>query len=351
MSTNALNVDLSLIVENKLITGPWNKSYLQKVNKNGCRVLSTFSCGGGSSFGYKLAGFDVIGCVEIDPKIYEVYLANHDVKYPFNTDIREFRTREDLPGEFSNLDILDGSPPCSSFSMAGSREKGWGKEKKFREGQANQVLDDLFFEFIALTKRLQPKVAIAENVKGLIQGHARGYVKQIFQGFKEAGYTCQLFLLNAAAMGVPQRRERTFFIANRLGKKIDLKFDEPAISVEKALGGSCAIGKSRETKETVFLWAKTKIGDTFASVHPKGNYFTWRKVDPKSSAPCNIGSSHTLFHWNICSQLNSNYFKRTQSFPDDYNFLDQKAGYVCGMSVPPLMMQRLADQVYRQLLI
>jgi DNA (cytosine-5)-methyltransferase 1 len=50
------------------------------------------------------------------------------------------------------LDILDGSPPCSSFSMAGNREKDWGKEKKFREGQAEQVLDNLFFDFIDLQK-------------------------------------------------------------------------------------------------------------------------------------------------------------------------------------------------------
>jgi DNA (cytosine-5)-methyltransferase 1 len=50
--------------------------------------------------------------------------------------------------ELFDIDILDGSPPCSSFSMSGSREKAWGKNKKFREGQANQVLDDLFFHFI-----------------------------------------------------------------------------------------------------------------------------------------------------------------------------------------------------------
>ena len=55
---------------------------------------------------------------------------------------------KEYPKELYNLDILDGSPPCSSFSTAGIREKGWGKLKKFREGQAKQILDDLFFEFV-----------------------------------------------------------------------------------------------------------------------------------------------------------------------------------------------------------
>jgi hypothetical protein len=50
-----------------------------------------------------------------------------------------------IPADLFELDILDGSPPCSSFSMAGSREKAWGEKKKFREGQAHQVLDDSFF--------------------------------------------------------------------------------------------------------------------------------------------------------------------------------------------------------------
>ena len=73
------------------------------------------------------------------------------------------------------------------------------------------------------TKKLKPKVVVAENVKGLIQGNARGYVKEIFKAFQNAGYSAQLFLLNASRMGVPQNRERTVFIANRIGKKINLE--------------------------------------------------------------------------------------------------------------------------------
>ena len=139
--------------------------------------------------GYKLAGFEVLGGVEIDPQMMAVYKTNHNPKHPYLMGVEEFNKipNDQLPKELFELDILDGSPPCSSFSMAGSREKGWGEKKMFREGQALQVLDDLFFHFIETAKKLQPKVVIAENVKGLIQGNARGYVKEIFQGFKNIG--------------------------------------------------------------------------------------------------------------------------------------------------------------------
>lgn len=116
---------------------PWKWSLLdlEKRPKHGYTVFSCFSCGGGSSMGYKLPD-------------------------------------EKIPEELFYLDVLDGSPPCSVFSTAGSREEGWNTEKVFREGQAKQRLDDLFLYFIAIAKRLQPKVVIAENVKGIIIGNA-----------------------------------------------------------------------------------------------------------------------------------------------------------------------------------
>lgn len=151
-------------------------------------VFSCFACGGGSTMGYKLAGFDVIGCCEIDPRMNDIYVANHNPKINLLMDIRDVVAKaklHDLPKELYQLDILDGSPPCSSFSMAGEREKGWGKEKKFREGQTKQVLDTLFFDFIELAKYLQPKVVVAENVKGLMVGEAKNMCQKYMMNLKK----------------------------------------------------------------------------------------------------------------------------------------------------------------------
>ena len=219
---------------------PW-KWYIEDLKtrpKNGCNVFSCFSCGGGSSMGYKLAGYTVLGNCEIDPDMMKIYEANNHPEYSFLMDIRDFvkLPDEEIPEKLKHLDVLDGSPPCSVFSMAGSREDGWNVEKTFREGQAKQRLDDLFFYFIEVAQKLQPKVVIAENVKGLITGNAKGWVNKIVKAFDDAGYVVQIFLFNASRMGVPQKRERVFFIAHRKDldyPKLSMEFNSKPIPFEK----------------------------------------------------------------------------------------------------------------------
>lgn len=185
----------------------WSFSDYPK-EKNELKVFSCFACGGGSTMGYKLAGCDVIGCCEIDPKMNEVYIKNHKPKHNFLMDIRDFNNlpNEELPSELFNLDILDGSPPCTTFSMAGDREKSWGKKKKFREGQAEQTLDDLSFVFIETVNKLKPKVMIMENVEGLIKGEAWSYVQKIYKNLMDIGYSVKHWLLKGENMGVPQKK-------------------------------------------------------------------------------------------------------------------------------------------------
>jgi DNA (cytosine-5)-methyltransferase 1 len=110
----------------------WSLADLKSIPSNGIKVMSTFACGGGSSMGYKLAGCEVVAANDIDPEMAWHYKLNINPKYYFLCPIRDLLTK-DLPVELHTLDILDGSPPCSTFSMAGSREEAWGKKKHFRE--------------------------------------------------------------------------------------------------------------------------------------------------------------------------------------------------------------------------
>ena len=324
---------------------------LADVKPIGKTVFSCFACGGGSTMGYKLAGYDVLGCVEIDPQMMAIYRKNHNPKYHYLMGVQKFKhlRDEDLPAELFDLDILDGSPPCSSFSMAGAREKKWGKASKFREGQAVQNLDDLFFDFIDLAKKLQPKVVIAENVKGLIQGNAKGYVKQIFQRFREAGYSTQLFLLNASRMGVPQKRERTFFVANRLDKKVKLEFAEKPVIIEQIIDGINTVGESLATKYQVRQWDICPAGAGAGADVSKGGFNSQKKLHLKHPALTQTGQKK-FFHWAEKNRISDELVIRIQSYPDDYNFSNAKSHYVCGMSVPPFMMQRVATEVYKQIL-
>lgn len=304
--------------------------------------------------GYKLAGFDHLGGVEIDPPIADVYKTNHRPKYLFTEDIRDFNKRTDLPDELFNLDLLDGSPPCSSFSMAGNREKDWGKTKVFREGQSHQRLDDLFFDYIDLAKRLQPKVVIAENVKGLIQGNAKAYVHRIKKQFEEAGYKVQLFLLNAASMGVPQKRERVFFVCQRNDlnyKPLKLAFDEPPIlfkEIKEPGQGRKIMGKM------LSLWLKKnpKEKDLASACEREFNqraYFG-TKIQHDEEVPFTViaSSSSPIVKSDEPLEISKNEVCQIGSYPLDYSFKNLEPKYLIGMSVPPVMTAQIANQIYIQ---
>jgi len=330
-------------------------------------VFSCFACGGGSTMGYKLAGFNVIGCNEIDPRMNECYVANHNPKFNYLEPIQDFKLRKDLPKELYNLDILDGSPPCSSFSMAGNREEDWGKEKKFREGQADQVLDTLFFDFIDLAKELQPKVVVAENVKGLLQGNAIKYVRKIYEEFEKAGYYCQHFLLDASKMGVPQKRERVFFVCLRKDladpflynkdmftqiPELELNFNEPTITFDKVRDSNNFQNKLSEFYFN--LWDKrinsdTDFSDINGRVRDKPNTgfgTTFAKtgkvcgtLTAKKDCCCDFEEGRYL------SDLEK---KRIGTYPLDYNFKNNGPEYLIGMSVPPVMTAQIASNIYDQ---
>lgn len=331
----------------------WRLPDLAKVEKNGKRVFSCFSCGGGSTMGYKLAGYEVLGNCEIDPKMMDIYQANHHPRFPFLMDVRDFLKLDDIPEELYDLDILDGSPPCTTFSMAGEREKNWGKAKKFREGQKAQTLDDLSFVFLDVVEKLRPRVVVMENVKGITIGKARGYCNEIIKRFKALGYVPQVFILNAATMGVPQRRERAFFIAQRadLAKpKLRLDFHEPPIFFgEVRTADGVPIGENTMSYKMLQKRKRTdkRLEDIRKRELGKSGCFNQVIIWDDDVSPT-IASGSTYYRGNDGMSLSKGDFVSVQSFPQDYNYKDQSARYVCGMSVPPVMMANIAAEIYEQ---
>ena len=334
----------------------WQKKSLKKVKKHGHTVFSTFACGGGSSFGYKMSGFDVIGCNEIDPEMMELYKKNHSPKHAFLEPIQDFKDRDDLPEELFDLDILDGSPPCSTFSMSGSREKVWGKEKKFREGQAKQVLSDLFFDYLDVVEKLRPKVCVAENVKGMIIGKAKGYCKLIRERFNELGYDVQLFLLNGASMGVPQARERVFFIARRRDlalPSLKMSFDETPITFREMTDNlpfqdlddtdPCDMHKA--------FWRRTRPGNNYSDA-AQDRYFNFMRLAWDKPAPTILASSaDNNAHPDVLRMLSWIEVSLIGSYPYDYDYLGKKSRlkvYCIGMSVPPVMTAHVAAAIAEQ---
>ncbi|RYG33940.1 DNA cytosine methyltransferase [bacterium] len=325
-------------------------------NPNGLACLSTFSCGGGSTMGWKLAGYQVRGAVEIDPKLAEVYVKNHRPEIIWCEDVRTFVEREDLPEWAYELDVLDGSPPCSVFSTAGRREAGWGVAKQFREGQAMQRLDDLFPVFASTAKRLRPKVVVAENVMGMLKGAAKGFVKEAVEAIDAAGYRTQVFRLNAAHMGVPQARERLFFIGLRNDierPKLRLEFHDDPIQFKriKRQGG---LPPKPLSAASLHIWKNRRPGDLgFDDVNKrlKGkatNFNSHFVLDERVVPTITATVASKLVLATEPRLMNKAEMMLAGSWPLDYDFGDLDPRYVIGMSVPPVMMARIAVEIQNQ---
>lgn len=361
-SPNIANAVLGAVPVHKF---PYNWTLKDaKFTKDKGKVFSCFACGGGSTMGYKLAGFDVIGHNDIDKKMIEVYKENHKPKFSFHESITTFAKRKDLPKELYELDILDGSPPCSSFSMAGNREKDWGKEKKFREGQELQVLDTLFFDFIDLAKELQPKIVVPENVKGLLLGDAKQYVIKIYEAFDKAGYYCQHWLLDASKMGVPQRRERVFFVCLRKDlasqflhfadmftqvPKIEFKFNEKEILFKEVYFD---LNDRKLSPAILNLWnnrldTDNDMGDINQRLYGKPTFFGHKFTKMNEVNKTIIAGDNTILY-DFPRLINKIELCNIGSYPQDYNFKDIKAHYLIGMSVPPVMTAQIATEIYNQ---
>lgn len=333
----------------------WRMATDYPKESNGLKVFSCFACGGGSTMGYKLAGCEVLGCCEIDPSMNAAYINNHHPKYNFCMDIRKFNEipNEKLPKELFALDILDGSPPCTTFSMAGEREKSWGKKKKFREGQAEQTLDDLSFVFLETVAKLKPKVVIMENVEGIILGEAIKYSREIYRRFSELGYSVRHWLLKGEVMGVPQKRHRVFFIAVKKERKfdfdnLDMTFNYAPITYGEITNGEKDIRKGKmHDIAAQSIKGETLLSDTLVRLGGKRTYFGHRVFDESDIVPT-ILSGHRDLWTRDGNGISKGDIISAQTFPQDYDFGNDSYNtieYICGMSVPPIMIKRIVERL------
>lgn len=337
----------------------WKWSFKDYPEKNGIKVFSCFACGGGSTMGYKLAGCEVLGCVEIDPKMNEVYIKNHHPKYNFCMDLRDFNKLpdEEIPAELFNLDILDGSPPCTTFSMAGDREESWGKKKKFREGQKEQTLDDLSFVFIDTVRKLKPKVVVMENVEGLILGEAFSYVQRIYAELKEVGYVTHHWLLKGEKMGVPQTRHRVFFVAVQAKLGIDPSWLDMTFNYEPVPFGLVKEGvgdevKGPEAKKWLMMATPEdkKLADVVVRAGLKEKLFTHMLFQNHRVANA-LTANGDLYRATEKTYISKEDCRNISTFPVDYQFPTESRllwQFICGMSVPPVMMKRVVTNLIDQ---
>ena len=179
--------------------------------------ISFFAGGGGSSSGYKLAGGDCKFVNEFQQVAVDTYLENWPGTPHICGDIKNVTGQQimEMTGiKEGELDILDGSPPCPPFSMSGTKQKGWGKEKT-AYGMKQKNIEDLTWEQIRIAGEMKPRVIVCENVKGLTMEYASEHLARMVNDFEKLGYTTVYKVLKGHEQGVPQKRERVFIVSVR----------------------------------------------------------------------------------------------------------------------------------------
>ena len=377
--------------------------------QNKFNVISTFAGGGGSSTGYRLAGGNVLCVNEFVEEAQNTYAENYPNTPILPNDIKELSGSDflDIVGlDVGELDILDGSPPCSAFSVAGKlshnvkkeemvdlfgettivnvsgkHSDGWGQTKNYSDGKMVENIEDLFFEFLRVANDIKPKVIVAENVKGLTIGEAKQYYNKILNEFENIGYDVSSQVMDARYYGVSQTRTRVIFIGirNDITEKAGLNFmtvgnvfPQPSRDVVPLMDALVDLEYDQEevdyltekfSKTAYWIQTGSKMEDdpkkvlTGMDYHPKGHHFNLKRVSRYHPAPTltAMGSNDTTagaFHWAEPRKLTLGELKRIQSLPDDFKLTgkwNQKSERI-GRMVPPLMMATIANSIYTNVL-
>jgi|TARA_R110000772_G_scaffold45161_1_gene103613 DNA (cytosine-5)-methyltransferase 1 len=357
---------------------PYNlKDVVKASEQEKFTVVSTFAGGGGSSTGYRLAGGKILCVNEFVQEAINTYKENYPNTPILPDDIKKLNA-EDF-NKYGDIDIFDGSPPCSAFSVSGamvqgSHSKGWGQTKTYSDGKKVENIEDLFFEFLRIAKDLKPKVIVAENVKGLTIGEAKNYLFKIVNTFEEIGYDVSYKVLNSVHYGVGQTRQRTIFIAVRedVTEAIGLTFMNiqslfPQESNEVVTLEDCLTGIEVDRKEADTLIEKfegtshhetwldmpddPKKVETGGDYHPKGHFFNMKKCSRFKPSPT-ITAHAGAMHWHEPRTFTIKEVKRIMSLPDDFKLTGSfnKQAERCGRMVPPLMMKAIAESIYEKVL-
>ena len=365
---------------------------IARIRSNGYRVVSTFSGAGGSCLGFKMAGYRVVWASEFVKPAADTYRANHKGVLLDTRDIRKVEPVEILRATglaVGQLDVLEGSPPCASFSIARHRrESGWGKVKNYSE--TRQRTDDLFFEYARILKGLQPKVFVAENVSGLVKGVAKGYFLEILRTLKLCGYRVRARVLDAQWLGVPQARQRLIFLGVRSDLKLEPVYPLPLpyrYSVRDALpwiirhehmgphhvvrfatANKPAYTVSqmgtfmKKASDFARVEVETRLSPSMAREYDRigvgtaqksKRYFNLNRANPRRPSPTLTRVPAAA----IVHPFERRYFsigelKRICAFPDDFvltgNYRQQWERL--GRAVPPLMMRSVARVIATEIL-
>lgn len=319
------------------------------------KVASIFSGCGGSDLGiaggfsflrkkYKKLPFKIIFALDNDTKAVETY--NHNFSHPaVVADIENFN-----PKAIPDFDLLLGGFPCQSFSTVNPTKNPFDKRGK------------LYKKMALLLRVKQPKLFIAENVKGMLVLHKGKIYESIENEFADQGYIIKHKLINAADFGIPQKRERVFMIGIRKDLAFDFEFPKethPESEVKKNWVGLEVVIDKLEPEDDKYYFSKKAVA---GMKRAKNNMK--RGLAQNLDKPCLTITSHLAKvslnsrdpvllvdrKRELYRRFTPREAARIQSFPDIFEFpvSDASAYKQIGNAIPPVLMWHLANSLQKQ---
>lgn len=317
-------------------------------SKNTYTVISLFAGCGGSSLGYRMAGFKELLAIENDEYIASIFSMNFPDVPIWKKDIEMIDPEsisKKLNIERKDLDILDGSPPCQGFSMSGIRE-------------INDKRNNYHKEYIRFVYGLQPKIFVMENVKGMMLGRYKGIFNEILKELIQTGYIVKCKKMNAKYYQVPQSRERLIFIGTRKDLNAEPSYPEPntrQVTVKEAFSDIDNKTYPKDIKGYYQgrIWPRIRQGQSGLNGKAFNNArLSWNRVAPTLMKSCSWAGFPGLIHPSENRGITIEEAKALQGFPNEFKLEGEYAKQygMLGNSVPPLMMKAIAETIKDRIL-
>ncbi len=293
------------------------------------KAISLFSGAGGMDVGFRNAGFQIIAANEMDKHACGTFRANHPDAVLYEGDIDDIKHKL---SKFKGVDVVFGGPPCQGFSVAGKMNPDDPRSK-------------LIFSFCSVIEDIQPNAFVMENVKSLGSLTKFEDVRTLLiSRFQKAGYAVNIHILNAREFGVPQSRERVFFIGVKKGFSPVLLssfygYKKPAPTLRDVLiplGKPGTKGNDRICNAKVTLAAKPVLRKSpYAGMLFNGQ---GRPLNPDgwaSTLPASMGGNRTPI-------IDDNHlYNDAASWVEDYHQHLMAGGNPQGMHDSPSYLRRL----------
>lgn len=305
--------------------GENNYKILKSTKKTKYTCIDLFAGAGGTALGLENAGLKHVLLNEIDDSSCKTLRLNRPKWNVVKGDIKNIDFKK-----YKGVDVVEGGFPCQAFSSA-------GKKMGFEDTRGT-----LFFEFARCVKEVKPKIAMAENVKGLLQHDHGKTIKILTSVLEELGYRVAYKILKSQYLDVPQKRERLVIIGIRKDLK-NINFLYPkekdyTISMREALDNVPISEGQRYPKRKAEILSMVKPGgywrdlpENIQKEYMGSSYYlgggktgmarrlSWH--EPSLTLTCAPAQKQTeRCHPEETRPLTVREYARIQTFPDNWTF-------------------------------